>query len=64
MTSTQKLTSKQNRRYHLHRRLRQRGIRCDAVTSSIEVGVDDPTDSPYIQELIQEYNYQLQYIIQ
>lgn len=53
-------TSKLNRRYHLHRKLKKQNISISIKSKTIFQDVDQEINSKDVQELVQVYNYQIQ----
>lgn len=53
-------TSKENRRYRLHQKLRKAGVRFNSNIHTVYVPYDDDLQNKDIIELQKKYNYQIQ----
>ena len=56
-------TSKQNRKYRLHQKLAKQGIRYNSNIKNIYVPYDFDTENKDMQELKENYRYQIQFEI-
>ena len=54
---------KENRRYHLHRKLRKQKVRFLSVLKTIFFPVNEELENKTVLELQQNYNYTIQLII-
>jgi hypothetical protein len=56
-------TSKENRRYRLHQKLRKAGVRFDSDIKTVYVPYDDALQNKDMRELQNNFNYQIQFEI-
>ncbi len=54
---------KENRRYHLRRKLRKQKVRFSSVFKTIFFSANEELDNATVLELQQNYNYTIQFII-
>jgi hypothetical protein len=56
-------TSKENRRYRLHQKLRKAGVRFNPNIKTVYVPYDDALQNKDMRELQNNFNYQIQFEI-